>query len=76
MLTGRKDLWRTLGRPGAVVVDGEVLGTWRPKTSGDQLTVTVDLWRRPTTRERSKVDEGAERLASFRGVDLKAVSTA
>ena len=72
----RKDLWRTLGRPGAVVVDGEVLGTWRPKTSGDQLTVTVDLWRRPTTRERSKVDEEAERLASFRGVDLKAVSTA
>jgi hypothetical protein len=72
----RKDLWRTLGRPGAVVVDGEVLATWRPKTSGDQLTVTVDLWRRPTTRERSKVDEEAERLASFRGMDLKAVSTA
>jgi hypothetical protein len=72
----RKDLWRTLGRPGAVVVDGEVLATWCPKTSGDQLTVTVDLWRRPTTRERSKVDEEAERLASFRGMDLKAVSTA
>ena len=72
----RKDLWRTLGRPGAVVVDGEVLGTWRPKTSGDQLTLTVDLWRRPTTGERSKVDEEAERLAGFRGVDLKAVSTA
>jgi hypothetical protein len=72
----RKDLWRVLGRPGAIVVDGEVLGTWRPTTSGDRLTVTVDLWRRPTARERSNVDDEAERLASFRGVDLKAVSTA
>lgn len=69
----RKDLWRTLGRPGAVVVDGEVLGTWRPKTSGDRLTVTIDLWRRPRSGERSQVDEHAARLAAFRGVALKAV---
>ena len=72
----RKDVWRIIGRPGAIVVDGEVLGTWRPKTSGDQLTVTIDLWRRPTSRERSKLDEEAERLAAFRGVGLKAVATA
>ena len=72
----RKDVWRTIGRPGAIVVDGEVLGTWRPKTSGNQLTVIIDLWRRLTSRERSKLDEEAERLAAFRGVGLKAVATA
>lgn len=27
-------LWRMLGRPGAVVADGEILGTWRPRASG------------------------------------------
>ena len=74
--TRRKDVWRTIGRPGAVVVDGEVLGTWRPKTSAEKLTVTVDLWRRPRPGERSKLDEQAERLAAFRGVGLKAVTNA
>ena len=32
--TGRKDLWRTIGRPGAVAVGGELVGTWRPSSKG------------------------------------------
>lgn len=70
----RKDLWRILGRPGAVVVDGEVLGTWRPKTFGSHLTLTVELWRRTRTGERSKIEEQAERLAAFREVELDALA--
>ena len=38
--TRAKDLWRNLGRPGAIVVDGEVVGTWRPKSAGARLTIT------------------------------------
>ena len=69
----RKDLWRTLGRPGAIVVDGEVLGTWRPRTSGKRLTVLVDPWRRMRRGESGLIDEQAERLAGHRGVTLSGV---
>ena len=29
-----KDLWRTLGRPGGVLADGEIAGTWRARKAG------------------------------------------
>ncbi|TFV58297.1 winged helix DNA-binding domain-containing protein [Geodermatophilus sp. DF01-2] len=66
-----KALWPVLGRPGAVLVDGDVAGTWRPRKTGSRLTVAVDLWAAPVAREA--VTEAAERLAAFRGVALKAV---
>jgi hypothetical protein len=66
----RKDLWRVLGRPGAVVADGEVVGTWRPRASGKRLTVRVEPWGRLKGRDRALVSEQAERLAAHRGVSL------
>ena len=72
----RKELWPTIGRPGAVVADGEVLGTWRPRTKGDRLTVVVSPWRRPTRHERALIDGEAERLAAFRGTPVAAVELA
>ncbi|MET0459985.1 MAG: winged helix DNA-binding domain-containing protein [Ilumatobacteraceae bacterium] len=69
----RKDLWRTLGRPGAIVVDGEVLGTWRPRTTGRRLSLTVDPWRRLRRGESALIDEQAARLAAHRGVTLSGV---
>jgi hypothetical protein len=65
-----KALWPVLGRPGAVLVDGEIAGTWRPRKAGSSLTVAVELWA-PVPREA--VTEAAERLAAFRGVLLKDV---
>jgi hypothetical protein len=65
-----KELWPTLGRPGAVLTDGAIAGTWRPRKAGSSLTVAVELWA-PVPREA--VTEAAERLAAFRGVLLKDV---
>jgi hypothetical protein len=65
-----KALWPVLGRPGAVLADSEIAGTWRPRKAGSSLTVAVELWA-PVPREA--VTEGAERLAAFRGVLLKDV---
>jgi hypothetical protein len=63
-------LWPVLGRPGAVLADGEVAGTWRPRKTGATLTVAVQLW---TPVPREAVTAAAERLAAFRGVVLKDV---
>jgi hypothetical protein len=66
----RKALWPVLGRPGAVVSAGEVVGTWRPRSSGSRLHITVEPWQRLSTRDRARVQKQAERLAAHRGVTL------
>ncbi|GMA25023.1 hypothetical protein GCM10025864_27820 [Luteimicrobium album] len=72
----QKSLWRTLGRPGAVVADGEVLGAWRPRTSGKRLTVRVETWAPLDDATWAGVQDAAERLAAFRGVALASVDRA
>jgi hypothetical protein len=61
------ELWRALGRPGGVLVDGDLAGTWRARKTGSAMTVAVDLWSRA---DRAAVGEQAERLAAFRGLRL------
>ena len=61
----RKDLWRTLGRPGGVLVGGEVVGSWRPRSKGRKLQVALTIWDGSAVPDG--VAEQAERLAAFRG---------
>ncbi|MEV0155716.1 winged helix DNA-binding domain-containing protein [Micromonospora sp. NPDC050686] len=68
-----KELWPVLGRPGAVLVDGELVGTWRPRKSGSRLTVTVRPWAKLPESRRRAVVEQAERLAAYRSVVLAGV---
>jgi hypothetical protein len=68
-----KDLWPTLGRPGAVLHDGDLVGTWRPRASGGKLTVAVTPWGKPP---KKAITEQAERLAAFRNVRLTEVNVA
>jgi hypothetical protein len=70
----RKAMWPVLGRPGAVVADGEVVGAWRPKAAGRKLTLRLDLWDDLQPEERAAVGHEAERLAAFRGVGLAAIT--
>jgi hypothetical protein len=50
-----KVVWPVLGRPGVVLLDGEIAGTWRPRWSA---------------AKRSAVTDQAERLAAYRQVPL------
>ncbi|GAB3226312.1 crosslink repair DNA glycosylase YcaQ family protein [Glycomyces halotolerans] len=68
-----KELWPVLGRPGAVLVDGDLVGTWRPRKSGKKLTVAVRPWRNFPAATRRAVTEQAERLADFRSATLSGV---
>ena len=60
----RRALWTSRVWPGAVLVDGEIVGTWR-RASG---TVTVHTWRRLTRAARDAV---AAEAASLPLPDLK-----
>ena len=57
------DLWTTRVWPGAVLVAGEVVGTWRRS----QANVTIQAWRRLSRAERDAV-EGEARGLSLPGV--------
>jgi Winged helix DNA-binding domain len=69
-----KALWPVLGRPGAVFVDGEVAGTWRPKASGGKLTVVIDEFAPMPPTVRTQIEAEAERVAAVRGLTLAAVT--
>jgi hypothetical protein len=71
-----KELWPVLGRPGAVMVGGELVGTWRPRKAGRKLTVQIQPWVRLPRAGREAVEQQAERLAAHRGIDLAGVDYA
>ncbi|MET8255046.1 winged helix DNA-binding domain-containing protein [Micromonospora sp. NPDC005197] len=71
-----KELWPVLGRPGAVLVDGDLVGTWRPRKSGRTLTIAVQPWQRLSAGTRDAITAQAEHLAAHRDVSLASVDFA
>jgi len=63
----QKALWPVLGRPGVLLVNGEVTGLWRPKTSGKKLTVNVEAFGAVPASVWEQVEAEAERVAAYRG---------
>lgn len=61
-----KVLWPALGRPGAVLAHGEIVGSWRAKASGSRLTITVTTSRRAGRELRAAVTAEAERIGVLR----------
>ena len=75
-----KALWPILGRPGAVLIDGEIAGWWRPRKLGKHFRVHIQLWDTIAASTRGAISEQAERLAAYRqvplaGIDLDGGST-
>jgi hypothetical protein len=54
----RSALWTSRVWPGAVLVDGEVVGTWRRA----ETTVTIEPWRRLSRPRRDAVQMEAESI--------------
>jgi hypothetical protein len=71
-----KALWPVLGRPGAVLLDGEIVGTWRARKSGTKLRLQVQLWAKAPASLRSAITEQADRLAAYRQAQLAGIDFA
>lgn len=54
----RGELWTSRVWPGALLVGGDIVGTWRRK----QGTVSIQTWRRLTRAERDEVEAEAQTL--------------
>ena len=45
-----KELWPVIGRPGAVLVGVDIVGSWRPAASGKSLKLRIQPWTKITKR--------------------------
>ena len=65
----QKEVWRVLGNPGALLIDGEIAGVWRAKMSGKKrVELTVTPFAKLTAAHRKRIDEESAHVARARGV--------
>lgn len=62
-----REVWKPVGEPGTVLVDGRIAGIWRPRTRGRRLTLTVTFFNPPAPRQVEDVRAEAERIGPLRG---------
>ncbi|RLP89484.1 winged helix DNA-binding domain-containing protein [Micromonospora sp. BL4] len=63
----QRQLWRAIGNPGALLVDGEVVGTWRARQAGKgRLELTVQAFSALSARVRREIDAEAVTVAAAR----------
>ncbi|MGX6602951.1 DNA glycosylase AlkZ-like family protein [Micromonosporaceae bacterium Da 78-11] len=71
----QKQVWRTLGNPGALLLDGEVAGVWRAKMSGrKRVDLTVSPFAALTAAQRTQIEEESTQVARARAVPAATVS--
>jgi hypothetical protein len=65
----QSQLWRMLGNPGALLVDGMIAGTWRARQAGrGRLELTVTPFASAGARVRRDLEAEAQTVAAARGV--------
>lgn len=62
-----RDIWKTVGEPGAVLVRGAIAGTWRPHKSDRKLTITITAFDSLRGRDKVSLQDEAEQIAPLRG---------
>ncbi|GAA4921523.1 DNA glycosylase AlkZ-like family protein [Actinoplanes utahensis] len=64
----QKEVWRILGNPGALLLDGEIAGVWRARMSGrKRLDLTVTPFGDLTPAGLRLIEEEAAHVARARG---------
>lgn len=61
-----RDVWKSVGDPGTVLVDGKIVGIWRPRKRGRSLSITIRTLNSQSGQVkkplgRSRADRNAER---------------
>jgi hypothetical protein len=72
----RKAVWQSVRGPGAVLVDGEIVGVWRARTARSKVEITMEPFGRLPRSARQGIEEEADRVAMARGSDTVGVTFA
>ena len=72
----RRKLWQPVSGPGAVLADGEIVGTWRARVKGAGLQISVEPFGRVSRRVQEEIEPEANRVALIRGVERSEVTLA
>jgi len=70
----RRKLWRPVGSPGLVLLDGQAAGIWTSQRDGRALKVLVEPFARLSPSARQAISAEADRIAALRGVDRTAMT--
>ncbi len=62
-----RQVWKSTGAPGTVLVDGAIAGTWRPRKSGRRLTLTVTRLQPLSARQERALRDEAALIGPLRG---------
>ncbi len=60
-------IWAVIGNAGALLVDGEVAGVWRPQKKGKRLTIAVEAFGPLSPAARDEITVEAELIGPLRG---------
>ncbi|MFD0518466.1 DNA glycosylase AlkZ-like family protein [Paractinoplanes durhamensis] len=71
----QKEVWRIIGNPGALLLDGEIAGVWRAKMAGrKRVDLTVTSFGPLPAPRRKQIEAEAAEVARGRGVPEAAVA--
>lgn len=62
-----REVWKTVGEPGAVLADGTITGIWWPRKSGRKLTMTITTFGSLPAKDKKLLQDEAEQVAPLRG---------
>lgn len=65
-----REVWKPVGAPGAVLADGTIVGTWRPRKSGRTLSLTVRTFRSLRSELHEQLRVEADHVGEIRGASV------
>ena len=62
-----RQVWKTVGEPGTVLVDGRLAAAWRPRKQGRKLSLTVETFTGLTPAQREQIETEADAMGTVCG---------
>jgi DNA glycosylase AlkZ-like len=62
-----REVWKSVGDPGALMTNGKITGIWRARKSGQTLAMIIKTFSSLREKERKSIQDEAEQIALLRG---------